>query len=189
MAGQGILKAVQPGGGTKASPVLWQRKKSGELRLCADSKTHISGKVMDEEYTIPNMETIFQNLHGASYFGRIDLSCPFYQIELYEQEKDIFTINTSRGLFKMCRLPQGLKNSSSNFQNCTESTLKGIKGVVSFQDGLLVYGTTKEQLDKRMLEVMKWLREKKFTINEKNNLTQNKTIALVFWDTPFQRRE
>ena len=96
MAGQGILKAVQPGGGTKASPVLWQRKKSGELRLCADSKTHINGKVMDEEYTIPNMETIFQNLHGASYFGRIDLSCPFYQIELYEQEKDIFTINTSR---------------------------------------------------------------------------------------------
>ena len=62
------------------------------------------------------------------------LSDADYQIELDEEAKDICTINTSQGLFKMCRLPQGLKNSSSILQNCIESTLKGIKGVVIFQD-------------------------------------------------------
>ena len=67
----------------------------------------------------------------------------------------------------MCRLSQGLKNSSSIFQNCIESTLKGIKGVVIFQDDVLVYGTTKEQFEKRMLAVKSRLREKSFTINEK----------------------
>ena len=67
----------------------------------------------------------------------------------------------------MCRLPQILKYSSSIFQNCIESTLKGIKGVVIFQDNVLVYGTTKDQYDKRMLEVKSRLREKIFTINEK----------------------
>ena len=69
----------------------------------------------------------------------------------------------------MCRLPQGLKNSSSIFQNCIESTLKGIKGVVIFQDDVFVYGTTKEQFDKRMLAVKSRLREKHFTINEKKS--------------------
>ena len=79
------------------------------------------------------------------------------------------TINTSQGLFKMCQLPQGLKNSSSIFQNCIESTLKGIKGVVIFQDDVLVYGTNKEQFDKRMLAVKSRLREKNFTTNEKKS--------------------
>ena len=113
-------------------------------------------------------ETIFHNLHGASYFGKIDLSDAYYQIELDEDPK-ICTINTSQGLFKMCRLPQGLKNSSSIFQNCIGSTLKGIKGVVIFQDDVLVYGTTKDQYAKRMLAVKSLLREKNFTINEKKS--------------------
>ena len=103
---------------------------------------------MDEDYPLPDMETIFQNLHGASYFGKIDLSDAYYQTEVDEDTKDICTINTSQGLFKRCRLPQGLKNSSSIFQNFTESTLKGITGVVNFQDDLMVNETTKKQLDK-----------------------------------------
>ena len=169
MVRQGILEPVQPGGVTNASPVVWQRKKNGALRLCVDLKVHINGKVMDEDYPIPDMETIFHNLHGASYFGKIDLSDAYYQIELDEDAKEICTINTSQGLFKMCRLPQGLKNSSSIFQNCIESTLKGIKGVVIFQDDLLVYGTTKDQYEKRMLAVKSRLHEKNFTINEKKS--------------------
>ena len=34
MLRQGILEPVQPGGATNASPVVWQRKKNGVLRLC-----------------------------------------------------------------------------------------------------------------------------------------------------------
>ena len=167
MVRQGILEPVQPGGVTNASPVVWQRKKSGELRLCVDLKVHVNGKVMDEDYRIPDMETIFHNLHGASYFGKINLSDAYYQIELDEEANDICTINTSQGLFKMFRLPQGLK--SSIFQKCIKSTLKGIKGAVIFQNDVLVYGTTKEKFDKRMLAVKSQLREKSFTINEKKS--------------------
>ena len=169
MVRQGILEPVQPGGVTNASPVVWQRKKNGALRLCVDLKVHINGKVMDKVYPNPDMETIYHNLHGASYFGKIDLSDAYYQIELDEDAKEICTINTSQGLFKMCRLPQGLNKSSSIFQNCIESTLKGIKGVIIFQDDVLVYGTTKDQYEKRMVAVKSRLREKNFTINEKKS--------------------
>ena len=124
-------------------------------------------KVMDEDYPIPYMQTIFYNLHWASYFGKIDLSDAYYQIELDEDAKEICTINSLQGLFKLCRLPQGLKNSSSIFQNCIESTLKGVKGVVIFQNDVLVYGTTMDRYEKRMLAVKRRLREKIFIINEK----------------------
>ena len=124
---------------------------------------------MDEDNRMPDMETLFHNLHGASYFGKIDLSDTYYRIELGEDANEICTINTSQGLFKMCRLPQGLKNSSSIFQNCNESTLKGIKGVVFFQDDVLVIGTTKDKYEKRMLAVKSRICEKKFTVNEKKS--------------------
>ena len=124
MVRQDILEPVQPRGVTYASPVVWQRKKSGELRLCPDLKVHINGKVMDEDY--PRPDNLPQPTWGL-IFGKIDLSDAHYQIELDDEAKDICTINTTQGLFKMCRLPQGLKNSSSIFQNCIESTLKGKK--------------------------------------------------------------
>ena len=124
---------------------------------------------MDDDYPKPDMETIFNNLHGASYFGTIDLSDAYFQTEFDEKTKVICTINTSRGLFKMCRLPQGLKNLSLSFQNCIQSTLKGIESVVIFRDDVLVHRTTKEQIDKRMLAVKSRLREKNFTINEKKS--------------------
>ena len=187
MVRQGIFEPVQPSGVTDASPGVWQRKKSGELRLCVDLKVLINGKVMVEDCPIPDMETIFHILHGALYFGKIDLSDSYYQIELDEEAKYICTINKSQGLLKMCRLPQALKNSSSIFQTCIESTLKGIKSVVIFQDDLLVYGTTKEQFDMRMIAVKSQLCDKNVTINEKS-LTQNQSIALTFWNTLFLKK-
>ena len=69
----------------------------------------------------------------------------------------------------MCRLSQGLKNSSLIFQKCTESILKGIKDLVIFQDDVLVYGATKDQYEKRMRAVKIRLNEKNFTINEKKS--------------------
>ena len=61
---QGILEPVQPGRVTNASPVVWQRKKSGEVRLRMDLKLHINGKVIDENYPIRHMEKIFYNIYG-----------------------------------------------------------------------------------------------------------------------------
>ena len=101
MVRQGVLELVQLGAVTNAFSGVWQRKKSGELRLCVDLKVHINGKVMDEDYPIPDMETIFHKPHGASYFGKTDFSDVYNQIELDEEAKDICTINTSKRLFKM----------------------------------------------------------------------------------------
>ena len=51
-----------------------------------------------------------------------------------------------------------------------------IKGIVILEDDFLFYGTTKEWFDKRMLAVKSQQREKKITINEKNQ--NSKPVAM-----------
>ena len=116
---------------------------------------------------------------GPHTLAKLTSQMPTIKWNMTERQK-ICTISTSPGLFKMCRLPQGLKNSSSNFQNCIESTLKGIKGVVIFQDDVLLHGTTKEQFNKRMLAVKSRLRKKNFTINEtKSNSKPVESVSFL----------
>ena len=64
------------------------------------------------------------------------------------------------------------KTLLSIFRNCIESTLKGIKGAVIFQNDVLVYGTTQQLFDKEMLEVKSWLREKDLIFSEKKSNTK-----------------
>ena len=82
MVRQGILEPVQLRGVTDASPVVWQRKKSGELRLCVDLKVHINGKVMDEDYPIPDMETIFHNHMGPHTLAKLTSQMPTIKLNL-----------------------------------------------------------------------------------------------------------
>ena len=56
---------------------------------------------MDEDYPIPDMETTFHDLHGASYFGKFDLSDAYYQIELDADAYGTCTINRSQVLLQM----------------------------------------------------------------------------------------
>ena len=55
-----------------------------------------------------------------------------------------------------------------------------------FENDVLVFGTTIEQLHKRMLAFKGRLRETNITIIEKN-LIQNQSMALFIWDTLFQK--
>ena len=173
---QGILEQVQPRGVTNASPVVWQRKKSGELRPCVDLKVHINGKVMDEDNPISDKETIFHKLPGAHTLEKLTSQMTTIKLNLTKSQK-IYAQSTN---LKDCsRCADYL--SSSIFQNCIESTLKGIKVIVMFQEDVLVYGTTREQLDKRMIAVKIRRRVKK---------SNSKLVDSVsFWDTSFQQRE
>ena len=67
---KGILVPIEEGV-ENASPVVWQRKKNGGLRFCADYKVHMNDKILDEAYPLPNMESIFRDLKGAKHFARI----------------------------------------------------------------------------------------------------------------------
>ena len=163
---QGIIAPVDPGGVMNASPVVWQRKKDGSFRLCADFKVHVNDKIMTEDYPLPDMETLFHELEGSKFYVKIDLSSAYYQIMLDDAAQEICVINTTLGLFKLLRLPQGMKNASGMFRRTIENTLRGMVGTICFQDNVLVHGRTKSQCEKHWRAVQDRLKDKGFTINE-----------------------
>ena len=142
---QEIIAPVDPAGVMNASPVVWQRKKDGSFRLCADFKDHVNDKIMTEDYLLPDMETLFHKLEGSKFHVKIDLSSANFQIMLDDAAQEVCVINTTLGLFKLLRLPRGMKNASGKFQRTIENALKGLAGTICFQDDVLVHGRTKSQ--------------------------------------------
>ena len=82
---------------------LYVKERRAENWDCVDLKLHISGKVMDEDYTIPDIETIFHNPHGASYFEKKWLLRHLSNCTWRRCKRHIH----NQGLFVMCRKPKG----------------------------------------------------------------------------------
>ena len=143
---------------------------------------HIIDNIMDKNYSLSDNKIKIISPHDTSYFGKKDLS--HYQIEIDEEARHTYTINISQGLFKKCRLLQGLKSSFSILQNWIESTPKRINCVGIFQDDMYVYETTEENFDKRLFAVKSGLCGEKTLLVMRKNLT----IALVSWYTALQGR-
>ena len=81
-----------------ASPVVWQKKKDGSFRVCAEFKVHGNDKIMTEDYSLPDMETLFHELEGSNFYVKIDLSSAYYQLMLDDAAQEICVINTTLGL-------------------------------------------------------------------------------------------
>ena len=144
LVAKGILVPVQPGAGgvSNASLVVWAKRSGGRLRMCADYKVHVNGKIHTEAYPIPCIETIFSKVEGSQYFAKIDLHHAYWQIALDESSQEICMVNTTKGLFKVTRLQQGLKNASAIFQHAMEQVLKGLAGIIVYQDDILALRCT-----------------------------------------------
>ena len=63
-----IRPSVSPWG----APVLFIRKKDGSLRICIDYR-QLNKVTVKNKYPIRIIDDLFDQLHGASHFSKIDL--------------------------------------------------------------------------------------------------------------------
>ena len=161
---QGVIVPVDHA--QAASPVVWIRNPGGGYRICVDYKVSLNDKICSDAYPVPTMEDIFASLEGAKAFAKIDLKSAYWQIELDEEARKYSVINTTKGLYQFTRLQMGMKNASAIFQRAIETVLKGVQGVVIYQDDVLVHAPTKSQLHKRLDAVKKRLMERNVTVNK-----------------------
>ena len=153
-----------------ASPVVWVKKKTGGLRMCADFSVHVNQSIKSDSFPMPRIETVFAGLAGSRYFAKLDLKEAYWQIPIDKQSQGLCTLNTSNGLYKMLRLPKGLKNSSAIFQRTMETILKDLPGIVVYQDDVLLHASTRDDLARRVTAVMKRLEQKNVSINDEKSV-------------------
>ncbi|XP_062542480.1 uncharacterized protein LOC134210451 [Armigeres subalbatus] len=166
-----ITKCDNSKWGTPLVPVL---KGDGNVRLCGDYKSTVNRQVKDVIHPLPTVDEVFSKLNGGKKFSKLDLSKCYNQFELDEESREICAISTNKGVYKMNRLPFGIRPASGIVQRELEKLLCGIPGVQNFLDDVLVTGATDEEHLRNLAKV--------FEVLEKAGLKLNRSKCQFFKD-------
>jgi len=175
----GIIEEIPEGGSAWASPLVCSRKPNGSIRLCCDYKVTINNALKMDSYHPPDMETLFSRIHEAKCFAKFDLRSAYWQVELDEHSKDLTTINTTKGLFRFRRLPFGVKTASAIFQRIIEKVCSGLKGIVVYQDDILVFGKDRTELNERSQKLLERLNKRNVQINWEKSIRFAESMSFL----------
>lgn len=150
----GIAEKIGPndalGWGT---PLVTVPRADGGVRLCGDYRLTVNPQLQMATHPTPTPEDIFANVRGQQ-FCKLDLKDAFLQLELGEESRDMTTVVTHRGRYRMLALPFGISACSSIFQSAIDHILDGIDGCVAYQDDLLIAGADRVELAERLDRVL-----------------------------------
>lgn len=160
----GVLEQIDNSDwGTPLVPIL---KPNGEIRICADYKTTLNKYLVDFKYPLPRIEDIFATLQGGQLFTKLDLSNAYNQLILDEKSQKLCTWSTHIGIFKMKRLPFGVKPAAAIFQKTIENLFRDIPNAINYMDDIVVTGKN----FKEHIATLKLVLSKLESVNLKLNL-------------------
>ena len=136
-------KVVHPSTSPWSSPIIMVRKKDGSWRFCTcidfrklNSVTH------KDAYPLPRIDETLESLAGSTIFSTLDLASGYWQVELEESDKVIFS--TTEGHFEFNVMPFGLTNAPSSFQRLMACVLSGLTSeqCLIYIDDIIVFSAT-----------------------------------------------
>ena len=172
---------IQPSSSPWGAPVLFVRKKSGELRMCIDFRIINSLCTKKLNTPLPRIDECLERLGGARYFSQFDLTSGYHQIRLSDSDVPKTCFVTRYGAFEWLVLPFGLRNSPAVFQNMMNKCLSGYvdRFVQLYLDDILVYSkTAKEHLEHIRL-VLERFRQFKLYANPKKCKFNQKEVEFL----------
>ena len=72
---------IEPSTSAHGAPILFVKKKTGELRMVVDYRA-LNKLTVKNRYPLPRIDDLFDKLHGVQYFTSLDAASGFHQILL-----------------------------------------------------------------------------------------------------------
>ena len=140
-------------------------KADNKVRICVDL-TKLNQSVRRERHPLPAVDQVLAQLAGATVLSKLDANSGFWQIPLSPESAKLTTFITPYGRYCFYRLPFGISSAPEHFQRRMSEILTGLSGVVCMMDDILVYGSTREEHDTRLRDVLNRLQTAGMTLNE-----------------------
>lgn len=142
-----------------ASPLVFVRKKNGQVRPCVDYRK-LNNLTRKDAFPLPRTQDCFDTVAGATLFSSMDITSAYNQIPVREQDIPKTAVVTKYGLYEFTTMPFGLCNAPATFQRCMELALAGLqwKTCLVYLDDVLVFAQNFDEMVTRLSEVLDRIR-------------------------------
>lgn len=82
-----------------ATPILLVKKKDRSMRMCIDYRG-LNALTIKNKYPLPRIDELFDQLHGARYFPKIDLRSGYHQVCIHADDVPMMAFRTRFGHFE-----------------------------------------------------------------------------------------
>src|SRR3954462_2691510 len=154
--------AIQPSRSPYGAPVVFIKKKDGELRMCIDYRA-LNKITVKNKYPIPRIDDLMDQIHGAQIFSKIDLRSGYNQIRIHPDDIEKTAFRTRYGHYEFRVMPFGLTNSPATFMTVMQDVFRPFldKFVVIYIDDLLVFSKDRKEHESHLRQVFEVLRQNK----------------------------
>ena len=142
------------------APVLFVKKKDGIFRLCIDYR-ELNKVTIRNQYPLPRIDDLFDQLQGARVFLKIDLRLGYHQLKIQLEDVPKTTFRTRYGHYEFLVMPFGLTNAPAVFMDLMNRIFRPYldQFVIVFIDDILIYSGSKEDHEENLRVVLQILRE------------------------------
>ena len=153
---------IRPSTSPWGAPVLFVKKKDGSLRLCIDYR-QLNRVTIRNQYPLPRIDDLFDQLQGARVFSKIDLRTGYYQLKIKGIDVPKTAFRTRYGHYEFMVMPFGLTNAPAAFMDLMNRVFRPYldRFVIVFIDDILVYSGSREKHAEHLGIVLETLREHK----------------------------
>ncbi|KAA3483554.1 DNA/RNA polymerases superfamily protein [Gossypium australe] len=142
------------------APMLFVKKKDGSMRLCIDYR-QLNKVTIKNNYPLPRIDDLFDQLKGATVFSKIDLRSGYYQLRVKDSDVPKTAFQTRYGHCEFLVMPFGLTNAPAVFMDIMNRIFRPLldKFVVVFIDDILIYSRDEHEHAEHLRTVLQILQD------------------------------